>query len=74
MRAVVKSGLFVVAAFCLSAFFFLWALAVGQLSPAGDPSAYRTSGFLLLASATFLAVAIWRLVVLLRRHAGENLS
>jgi high-affinity Fe2+/Pb2+ permease len=73
LRPVVKRLVGAVGLLALSAGLLYFAVFRGTASAPADASANRESVMLLaLAGAVFL-IAIWRFVVVLRHHGGENL-
>ena len=73
MRPVIKRGILVIGLLLASAWCLVSSLVTGTLGAHDDPTAYRWSAAFLIASAAFGLIALWDLVVLLRRHGTENL-
>jgi hypothetical protein len=73
MRPVHKEALRVVVLLVASGWCLFCAFAAGMLGPYDDPNTSRISAAFLAASAVVGLLALWRLVVLLRRHGSENL-
>jgi hypothetical protein len=73
MRPVQKEALRVVGLLVASGWCLLSAFTAGMLGPYDDPSTYRISAVFLAASGVVGLLAVWRLLVLLKRHGRENL-
>ena len=73
VRAALKQIVLVGVLFLLSGWCLLSSFSIGMLGAYNDPSVYRHSAAFMIAAAVIGIVAIWRLIVLFRRHGRENL-
>ena len=75
MTTTARKSVLVAALFSVSAYCACGILAVAQMAPSPVPRSTFVTFYMFVAGfAVFLAIGVWQLVVLLRKHGSENQS